>query len=399
MSLLDARPAGPGDFLSAAARLRDPAATLTLFGAAVAAVGAFAAPARTFAALLVVALFLLGLGLAGLCSAAIHFTTGAGWDVVVRRSAERLAALVPAGSALAVLAVAAGGRWLYPSFGARGGLGHAGPFKELWLEPSFFLARAALYALVWSVFAWVLRDLSRRQDAGDPDGRLRRRATVWSAAFLPMFAVTLSAASFDWLMALEPHWYSTIFGVYQFAGLFAAGLAALILLVVRLRRTGPLAGVVTGEHLHDLGKLLFAMSTFWAYIWFSQAMLIWYGNLAEEVTYYVPRTAGAWAPIFWVVPVLSWGVPFLVLLPARAKRNEKVLCQMAGLILVGRLLDLVLAVQPSLFPNAPRFGGWEAGILLGGAGLTFLLLRRAPGDPPAVPVGDPYLVESLHHHE
>ncbi|MFW6175812.1 MAG: hypothetical protein ACOC7L_03215, partial [Acidobacteriota bacterium] len=205
-------------------------------------------------------------------------------------------------------------------------------------------------------------------------------------------------ATVDWAMSLEPHWYSTIYGVYHFAGLFVAGLSALILLVVRLQRGGPLAGRATAEHLHDLGKLLFAMTTFWAYIWFSQYMLIWYGNLAEEVTHFTVRSEGPWAPLFWVNPIVGWVVPFLVLLPRGPKRDATVLSRVAGLLLAGHALDLYLAVYPTVHAGGPVFGGWEAGIALGTFGLVALVLHRALAGAPAVPVGDPHLAESLHHH-
>lgn len=375
-----------------------PARVLAAFGAAILAAGAFLAPDRVWPALLVAGLFTAGLGLAGLFYLALHYTTGARWDVALRRVAEALAGLAPAGSLLALGAVVAGGTVLYPSFGH--GTEHAfGPFKTLWLTPAFFLARSILYAGVWTGFALALRTLSRQQDAqGDPAGRLRKRATVVSAAFLPVFAVTVTLASVDWVMALEPHWYSTIYGVYHLAGLFVAGLAALMLLAIRLRASGPLAGVVTGEHLHDLGKLLFAMATFWAYIWFSQYMLIWYGNLAEEAGYFTLRSEGAWAPLFWVNPIVNWAVPFLVLLPVAAKRSPKLLAQVSALLLAGHALDLYLAVYPPLHPGGPVFGGWEAGIVVGTGGLLILVLHHTLAGSPAVPLRDPYLAESLRHH-
>lgn len=381
-------------------RVGPPSRVLALFGAAVLAAGALVAPERVWPALLVAGLFTAGLGLAGLFYVALHYTTGARWDVALRRVAEALAGLAPAGSLLAVVAVVAGGTVLYPWFEHDAGGGYAfGPFKTLWLTPAFFVGRSVLYAGVWTGFAMSFRSLARRQDAeGDPAGRLRRRATAISAAFLPVFAVTVTLAFVDWVMALEPHWYSTIYGVYHFAGLFVAGLAALILLAVRLRSAGPLAGVVSAEHLHDLGKLLFAMATFWAYIWFSQYMLIWYGNLAEEAGYFTLRSEGAWAPLFWVNPIVNWAVPFLVLLPVRSKRSPKLLAQVSGLLLAGHALDLYLAVYPPLHPAGPVFGGWEAGIALGAGGLLALLLRRTLAGAPAVPFRDPFLAESLRHH-
>lgn len=413
--------------ISARPELLGPARVLAGLGAAVLAAGAFLAPERVWPGLLVAGLFTTGLGLAGLVYVAIHYATGAGWDVAVRRVAEGVVGLVPAGAVLALVAVAAGGPTLYPwwdaGHGAAAGEHAFGPFKTWWLTPGFFLARSALYAIVWTAFALVLRRLSRRQDgaaagapgpvrlSGAPSGAarrldpeparglaLRRRATTVSAAFLPVFAVTSTLATVDWAMSLEPHWYSTIYGVYHFAGLFVAGLSALILLTVLLQRSGALAGRVTAEHLHDLGKLLFAMTTFWAYIWFSQYMLIWYGNLAEEVTHFTLRSEGPWAPLFWVNPIVGWVVPFLVLLPRAPKRDATALCRVAGLLLVAHALDLYLAVYPPLHPGGPVFGGWEAGIVLGTVALIALVLHRALAGAPGVPVGDPFLAESLYHH-
>ena len=163
-------------------------------------------------------------------------------------------------------------------------------FKLAWLSRPFFLARAAAYALIWIVFALAIRRASRRQDV-DGDRRWTRANVRLSAAFLMVFGVTFTLASVDWVMSLEPMWYSTIFGVYNFAGLFLSGLAAIILVALWLERAGPLRNVLTGDHLHDLGKLLFAFSMFWMYIWFSQYMLIWYTNIPGRDD--VLRPAGA----------------------------------------------------------------------------------------------------------
>jgi len=163
-----------------------------------------------------------------------------------------------------------------------------------------------------------------------------------------VFSVTFTLASVDWIMSLEPMWSSTIFGVYNFAGLFESGLAAIILAALWLERQGPLRGVLTEEHLHDLGKLLFAFSTFWAYIWFSQYMLIWYTNIPEETTYFLRRLHGVWLALFLANVVLNWVVPFAVLLRRDAKRMRRVLGLVAAVVLVGRLLDLYLMIFPSV---------------------------------------------------
>ena len=165
-------------------------------------------------------------------------------------------------------------------------------FQRFWLRRPFFIVRAAVYMAVWVTFAIAIVRTSRRQDSDSSVAHTRRNVRL-SIGFLVAFAVTFCLASFDWIMSLEPSWASTIFGIYNFAGMFSGGLALLILLVLRLRR-GALRDFVNEEHLHDLGKLLFAFSTFWMYIWFSQYMLIWYADMSEETAYYVARLHGAW---------------------------------------------------------------------------------------------------------
>ena len=203
--------------------------------------------------------------------------------------------------------------------------------------------------------------------------------------------------SVDWLMAIDPRWSSTVFAVYVFAGLFASGLAALTLVVLVLRVRDPLGTRVTDAHLHDLGALLFVFSTFWAYIWLSQYLLIWYGNLPEEITHYVRRTTGAWLPMFLVNPVVNWVVPFLLLIRWPAKHNVRVLILVCLLLILGHWLDLYLLIMPDLFA-APAFGPPEALIPLGYAGLLACLTSRALARAPVMPVHDPFVEESLHHN-
>jgi len=187
-----------------------------------------------------------------------------------------------------------------------------------------------------------------------------------------------------------------VFAVYVFAGLLVLGLALVTLIVVVLRERGPLAGVVSEEHLHDLGKLLFAFTTFWAYIWLSQYLLVWYANLPDEVTHYLHRTGPPWLGLFLVNLLVNWAVPFLVLLPRAAKRSPRVLKWICLLLLGGRWLDLYLLVMPERAAR-PSLGPLEVLVPLGCAGLFMFLTARALAEAPLLPVGDPYLEESLHH--
>ncbi|MCP5115549.1 MAG: hypothetical protein GY953_32380, partial [bacterium] len=307
-----------GKFLAPAATIRL-LKWMALAGAVTLVAGSLLAPERTWANLLLASFYLLGLGLAGVVFVALQYVTGAEWSVAFRRVPEAMAGTLPyaAGIFLLVLMVSP---WLYPWFhGLHGEPDPSMWFKELWLSPVFFIVRALVYLAVWLGFAHAIVRTSRRQDDDGKPGHTVRNIRL-SAGFLVAFALTFWLATFDWIMSLEPHWYSTVFAVYHFAGLVLSGLAMITIVAVWLQRLGTLRGILTVEHLHDLGKLLFAFSCFWMYIWFCQYMLIWYGNIPEETVYYVQREHGAWHVLSIANPIVNWLIPFLILLPRPAKR-------------------------------------------------------------------------------
>ena len=266
--------------------------------------------------------------------------------------------------------------------------------KSAWLNEPFFLVRMIFFLALWSLFSVLLRRASLAQD-GEPGLAQHRRMVRLSAVFLVLFAITFSLASFDWLMSLQPRWTSTMFAIYMFAGLFQAGIAAIALAVARLSRS-ELAGKVTPGHLHDLGKLLFAFSIFWAYIWVCQYLLIWYGNLTEEIPYFAVRTRGAWLPLFALAPVLRWLLPFTILLSQRTKRNPRILAIVAGVVLLGSWLDIYMNVAPAVLPG-PRLGAPELLTAAGFAAILWLAATRALASAPLLPRNDPFLGESLRH--
>jgi len=358
------------------------------------AIGWMAAGARTGAALIVAANLVLGIGLGGLVFVALVSLTRAGWSAAIRRVPEALAGALPLGAALTVLALARAPRlyaWFDPAH-------HDGILagKSGWLDPSFFFLRAAFCLALWAWFATRFRRLARAPDDASAVAAHLRRVRL-SAVFLICFALTYSMASFDWIMSLEAHWFSTVFAVYCFSGLLLAALAAVTGTAIVLARRGPLAGVLRPDHLHDLGKLMLGVSTFWAYIWFCQYMLIWYGNLPEETSYYVTRFHGAWGPLMYANVAVNWLIPFVVLLPRPAKRDPATMLWIAGLLLFGRIFDLFLLVQPAL-RDAPTIGAWEFAPLLAAVPLAVLVVERRFFSAPPVPRHDPHLVESLHYH-
>jgi len=369
---------------------------LTAIGVIGAVAGAFMAPTRMWASWLFVAYYLLGLSLAGLVFVAIHYTTGSTWSVAIRRVPEALAGTLPLAIAmLAVLFVAHPQLygWTTDDLGSNPALA----FKHMWLSRPFFLVRAFVYGAIWLLFAFAIRQRSRRQDR-DGDPRWTQENFRLSAAFLVLFSFTVTLASIDWVMSLEYHWFSTIFGVYNFAGLFFSGLAAIVLIALWLESAGPLRGVLNEAHLHDLGKLMLAFSIFWMYIWFSQYMLIWYTNIPEETSYFVLRQQEGWFGLFLLNIFLNWVIPFMVLLRRDMKMQRRTMAAVAAIVLIGRAVDIYVMVFPGIVGESPTFGIWEIAVTLGGIGAFGLVLAAVLKGSPVVPIADPELVESLQYH-
>lgn len=380
----------------------EPSPTLIRQLRRLAALGGFAfvaallfATDRAWPNLLIVSYYLAGLSLAGAVFVALGYVSDARWSIAVRRVPEAMAQLLPLGGA-GLLAVI----FLHPSiypWASQDFGGHMPAFRHLWLSLPFFRLRTVIYLLLWTVFIWSMLRASRRQDA-EGDVEYTHRNQRLSAGFLVVFGLTFWLASFDWIMSLDPEWYSTVFGLYNFAGLFLGGLAAMTVVVVWLHGQERFQTFFTTQHLHDLGKLLFAFSTFWAYLWFCQFMLIWYANIPEETGYFVRRQHGLWEPLFYLNVFVNWVAPFLLLMPRASKRKPGVLLRISLLLLVGRWLDLYLMIAPTFFPARPPIGIWELSMGAGAAGLFALLFLRVLSKAPVIPVKDPHLADSLHYH-
>ncbi len=366
---------------------------LVLLGLGLLAAASGGGPTTLLAAWLVAFVYFLTIALGCLYFTLIHTAMSGSWGVVVRRLAETAAATLPL-FLLLFLPLAWGLAHLYPWAAPQAQADALLRWKRPYLNPDFFLLRAGVYLVLWSaVEVWFLR-LSRRQD-DRPDPGLSARLRRWSGPLLVPVALCNTFAAFDWLMSLDPHWYSTIFGVYCFAGALLAGFAFLALAAVALRRSGVAAAAVGIEHFHDLGKLLFAFTAFWAYIGYSQYFLIWYGNIPEETAWMRDRMLGHW---LWVSVVLALGhfaVPFFFLLPRSVKRNAAALTAAAAWLLLMHLVDVLWLVVPSVKAHGPGLALALSGALLAVAGaflavFAWLLVRH-----PLLPLGDPRLPESL----
>jgi len=364
---------------------------LALVGLAAFLAGLTFEPQRTWVDLLVVGNYLVGVGLSGVLLVALHYVTGARWSFPVRRVYEAMTAiLLPA--AIVLIVVLASRPSLYSWAVSSNVAGSESPLRHWWLNRPFFLARSVVYLALWIGFAVAIVRNSRRQDA-DNDARPTKRNVRVSALFLVVFGITVWLSSYDWIMSLDPEWASTVFGVYSFSSLFLSGLAACILLVIWLRRSGSLAAVFSDDLLHDLGTLLFAFSSFWMYAWFCQYMLIWYVNIPEETVYLRQRQQGGWLGVLLLDLALNWAIPFAVLLFRSAKRNPRILSIIALIVLAGRWVDLYVMTFPSLPTVAPAFGLIEVGLILGTAGLFLAAVSQALGRAPLIPLRQPAVAE------
>ena len=351
--------------------------------------------ARAFAfSWLVAFLFVLSIALGSLYFVLVHTAMQGGWGIVVRRLAENAMATIPLFAVLLVPVILYREE-LFPWIrGIAEGKDHLLQWKEPYLNTPFFLTRALIYLVVWSGIAlYFVRQSRRQDDTGDPG--ISRKLRQFSGPAIIALGITHSFAAFDWIMSLDPHWYSTIFGVYSFAGALLAGFSFLVLILVLLRRFGLLNDLVGPEHYHDLGKLLFAFIVFWAYIGFSQYFLIWYGNIPEETIFFRHRLEGSWRAASFLLAAGHFVIPFFFFMPRSIKRRPPVLAAGAAWVLLMHYLDVTWLVMPSLSPHGVHVGLGDLAALLAIGGLFLGLFARLTAGAPLVPIKDPRLAESL----
>jgi len=354
--------------------------------------------ATFFHAYLVNFAFFLSISLGGLFFVALHHVTRAGWSVAIRRLAELLAATMPLLAVLflpILVPIFLGSSSLYmwnnpEVVEASAALQHKAGYFGL----AFFTVRAVLYFAVWWLLARFFLARSLQQDESS-DPALTIQMERASPVALLLCAATVTFASFDWLMSLVPTWFSTIFGVYYFAGTTLGSLGAIILAAVALQASGRLSMTITTEHYHDLGKLLLGFIVFWGYIAFSQYMLIWYANLPEETVWYQPRQTGAWAVVSLALLFGQLIIPFFGLLSRSVKRRPRLLAFWALWTLVFHWLDMYWLVMPSFSPDRVPFGPIDVSLFAGLACLYLASLIAAAGQHSLLPRGDPRLPESL----
>jgi hypothetical protein len=354
---------------------------------------------KPWSALYVALFFFFMISLATLAFYAIQHASQAGWPVVLFRVMEAITAYLPVGGILLFVFFVMSAMhwnhlfvWMDPEVVAHDELIQN---KAGYLNVPFFLARAAIYILGWVWYRQNARKLTLAQD-NSTDLSNFTKLFKRSAAFLVFFLVTESMMSWDWIMSLDPHWFSTLFGWYVFASMVVSAVTTIALISIYLKGKGYLE-FVNDSHLHDLAKYMFGFSVFWTYLWFSQFMLIWYANIPEEVTYFVSRFNDYKIPFLGML-ALNFVFPLLVLMNSDYKRVPWFIVTTGIIILIGHYVDIFVMIMPATVGDQWSFGISEISSVLLVLGLFIYIVFRALSKAPLLAKGSPFLKESKHFH-
>jgi ElaB/YqjD/DUF883 family membrane-anchored ribosome-binding protein len=355
---------------------------------------------RPWSALYVAAFFFMMIALGVLAFYAIQWAAQAGWSPLLNRVMEGITAYLLPG-ALIVLGIAV----------ASGTIGHYNLF--VWMDPevvehdkliqaksgylnmTWFIIRGLIFIAGWCLYRYYSRKFSIAQDTADDNKNFKKSFRI-SAAFLVFYIYTESIMSWDWVMSVDPHWFSTLFGWYVFASMFVSGITVISMVTMYLKSKGYLE-YVNENHLHDLAKYIFAFSIFWAYLWFSQFMLIWYSNIPEEVTYFVTRFQDYKLPFLGMV-VMNFVFPLLILMNAEYKRITWFVVMAGLVVLAGHYIDVFVMIMPATVGDQWFIGIPEIGSLCLFAGLFIFIVFTALTKAPLLAKRNPFIKESEQFH-
>ncbi|MEM7108071.1 MAG: quinol:cytochrome C oxidoreductase [Bacteroidota bacterium] len=365
---------------------------------------------RLFSNLWINNVYFAGLGIIGLFFVAIQYAAQAGWSAGMKRIPLAMAHWLPFAGILMVISWFIVNHdvfhWTHASLYVaveEGGDKIIQGKASLWywpLEmgtfPIFYVVRMVVFFALWYMFfLWIKREMLAEDLDGDKSHWYKARK--YSAIFLVVFAVTSSISAWDWVMSVDPHWFSTMFGWYMFASWWVNGLAVITLIVVMLKEKGYLQ-VVNSNHLHDIGKFIFGFSVFWTYIWFSQFLLIYYANIPEETVYFVQRLESQYKAVFFVNLILNFFLPFLLLMTRDAKRHMSMLKVVCPIVIGGHFIDFYLMITPGVMQNDGGFGFMEVGMFMIFAVAFLFVTLSNLAKAPLYARNHPMLGESLHHH-
>ena len=359
---------------------------------------------RFWSNLLINSFFFFGLGLGALFFLALQKVAQAGWSVLLKRIFEATSLFLPVAAIFIILSIAASSlhiahtyHWMVEGIMDET---HANfdPIiagKSGFLNLPFFWIRTLIYLAVFIGFALLFRKRSLQED--QVGGLEFHKGNInLAAGFMVLFAIFSSVLSWDWIMSIDTHWFSTLFGWYSFAGVWCSSMVFMTILVLWLKTLGYLPQV-NENHIHDMGKWVFALSFLWAYTWFSQFMLIWYADIPEEVTYYQERF-DTFNTLTWVTFAVNFVLPMVFLMSRNAKRNPFWLTSIGIIIFIGHWLDVYLMVMPGTLHDLSQLGFTEIGMFLGFLGLFLWVVLKQLSNVPLVVEKNVFLEESIHHH-
>jgi hypothetical protein len=364
---------------------------------------------RTWTSIYISSFFFFGIGLTATFFVAIQFAAESGWATVFKRIMEGMSAYVIVGAATLVLVFLAGSfhfhhifHWMDSSLmdPASENYDQLIAHKEPYLNQVFWWARSIAYLAIYVIFTNIFRKRSLEEDELGMDNRRFKKNQTTAAIFLVLFGYTSTTFSWDWIMSIDTHWFSTIFGWYIFSGMWVSGMVMITLLTIYMKSKG-LMSFVNDSHMHDMGKWVFATSFLWTYLFFCQFMLYWYSNIPEEITYFKARIDDySW--VFWGTVLINFIFPMLLLMSKDAKRNAGFMVFVGVIIFFGHWLDVFMLITPGVMHHdglpTGHVGLIEVGTFLGFLGLFLYVVLGALSKRPLLVKNHAYLDESLHHH-
>jgi hypothetical protein len=358
--------------------------------------GFFVNPVKTWANYLMNNYYFLSLAIGATFFVALQYITQSGWSSAFIRIPQAMANVIPVIAVLMLPIIIFGlpelYHWAHPGAAAHDpAIAHKSPYLNL----PFFITRYFIFFAVWIFLTQYLKSLSLKEDKVGGMSNFYR-SELFSKIYIFALAVTFSLATFDWIMSVDVHWFSTIFAVRNFAMSFYHGTVLITLIVIILNKLGYLP-FLNKSHLKDLSKYIFILSIIWTYLWFAQYILIWYANIPEETVYYMPRTKGEFTPLFYTELILNFAIPFALLLSNYLVSHKNTLMAICIVIILGHWVDLYLQIIVGTYGKL-EIGLIEVGTFIGFAGMFAFVVARALKAAPLVAKNHPYLEESLSHH-
>jgi hypothetical protein len=362
--------------------------------------GLIVQPQITWANYLIVNYYFLSLAMGALFFFVIQNITQSGWSSAFQRVSEAMMSYIPFAAVFFLLfffGMKDVYHWTHTEDVAKDPLLL---HKSVFLNTPFFIIRMIIYFSLWILFSLKLRNISLKTDLLDPSDekgimKLFSKTEVYSKVLIFILAITFSLSAFEWIMSIDAHWYSAIFALKNIVAAFLHGVSVLTLIVFILYKKGYFP-FLNKFHLHDFARYIFMLSIIWGYFWFAQFMIIWYGNIPEETTYYYLRWQAGWKILFFCEIGLNWAIPFMLLLPVKASRNMTIIAIVILFLIIGQYVDLFVQVIPGV-TGILKFGLLDAGLFIGYAGLFALIVAVTLSKAKIIPVNHPYLGESLEH--